>query len=80
MITCLGLIVGIVENNIRVAILEQCANFLKVYTHLLALKVSFRIDGEVYATLIDYYTKDDKLWVLFRMHDGYSACVSVQTN
>lgn len=77
MITCLGLIVGVVTSDKRGEILNQCARFLDKYRHLLDLaEVNFEIDGKVYATLYDYhYFGADELGrtfgVLFKMYDGF---------
>lgn len=57
MITCLGLIVGIVDSCNRVDILRKCAEHVLKY-HL-SKGVFFEIDGEIYAYLADTHTWSD---------------------
>ena len=79
MITCLGLIVGVVMSTNRREVLEQCARFLNTHRYLLDSHVEFEIDKEVYATVYATHDFDDGyLGVLFRMYDGCTDCVQVE--
>lgn len=71
MITCLGLIVGVVDSTSRQDVLNKCAEFLSTHRYLLDKNVDFEIDREVYATVIDTYEYPDGVFgALFRMYDG----------
>jgi hypothetical protein len=71
MITCLGLVVGVVTSTDRREVLEQCARFLHNH-HILNTRVEFEIDKEVYATIYDTeYFDDGYFGVLFKMYDGF---------
>ena len=70
MITCLGLIVGVVENASRTDVLRQCAKFLQSHKYLIGISVEFEIDRQVYATVLDTHNFDDGFGVLFKMYDG----------
>lgn len=71
MITCKGLIVGVVKNANRQDVLNQCASFLKNHKNL-GYCAQFEIDNMVYATSIDV-CEDDDYSVLFRLHNGSVA-------
>lgn len=74
MITCLGLVVGIVDSAIRQDVLNQCAEFLNTHRYLVGLNVEFEINREVYCTVIDTCEySDGKFGVLFRMYDGQTT-------
>ncbi len=77
MITCLGLIVGIVESASREDVLCQCAKFLKTHQYLNGLEVEFEIDRQVYATALDTHNFDDEFGVLFKTYDGGIMVVMV---
>lgn len=69
MITCMGLIVGIVESQYTQDVLNQCAVWLKKYPHLLDLYPKFIIDGTVYFTVIDSFIENNEVFILCRMYD-----------
>ena len=72
MITCMGLIVGVVESTNRQDVLNQCAKFLRKYPHLQGIcGLQFEIDNQMYAYVYDTYEFCDGLAVLFRMYDDY---------
>ena len=78
MITCLGLIVGVVEYTKRCDVLRQCASFLNTHRYLLGKCIEFEIDRVVYATVVDTHDFDDgKFGVLFDMYDGFTDGVEV---
>ena len=72
MITCLGLIVGVVESPHTQDILNQCAKFVKKYPHLLKCGLEFVIDGLVYATVIDTHIDNGETLILCSMYDGFT--------
>ena len=74
MITCLGLVVGVVESAIRQDVLNQCAEFLRTHRYLCDKNVQFEIDREVYTTVIDTCEYPDGMFgVLFRMYNGQTT-------
>ena len=74
MITCLGLVVGLVESELRQDVLNQCAKWLKTYKHLLDLeRLNFVIDGKVYFTVIDSFIDGNEVLILCKMHDGWTS-------
>lgn len=78
MITCLGLVVGVVTSIDRRDVLRQCADFLNKHRYLLEKNVQFEIDREVYATVYDTHDFDNGYFgVLFDMYDGQPAVVQV---
>lgn len=82
MITCMGLIVGIVDSDkkdIKTDVLNQCAEFLKKHRYLTGLEnVRFEIDGFEFATMLDTRNFDDgKFGVLFRMYTGFCEVVMI---
>lgn len=73
MITCLGLVVGAVESDSPQDILNQCARWLKKYSHLLdGSDLTFVIDGYNYFTVIDSYSEDGEVFILCKMHNGWT--------
>ena len=72
MITCMGLVVGMVESASTQTTLNQCAKWLKRYKHLLDLYPQFIIDGLVYFTVIDSFIEHGEVFILCKMHDGYT--------
>ena len=73
MITCLGLIVGIIKSVNTQDVLNQCAKFLCTHKYLIDKKVDFEIEGQVYATVVDTCKyPDGKFGVLFNMYDGFT--------
>lgn len=78
MITCSGLVVGVVESIMRNDVLKQCARFLNTHRYLLGKKVSFEIDGVAYCTMVDSHDfEDGEFGVLFHMYDGFMEAVGV---
>lgn len=74
MITCLGLIVGLVDSTSRQDVLNKCAEFLSTHKYLLGKIVDFEIDRKVYATVIDTCEyPDGKFGALFSMYDGRTS-------
>jgi hypothetical protein len=74
MITCLGLVVGVVQSAIRQDVLNQCAEFLKTHRYLNGTNIEFEIDREVYATAIDTCEyPDGRFGVLFTMYNGQTT-------
>ena len=76
MITCLGLVVGVVESPVRQDVLKQCVEFLSNHMYLLGKNVEFLIDGKVYATVIDHCTTGG-FGALFEMYDGFTSCMFI---
>ena len=72
MITCMGLIVGVIENANRQDVLNQCAKFLRKYPHLQRIGLEFEIDNQMYARVYDICDEADDFGVLFKMYDGYT--------
>lgn len=71
MITCLGLIVGVVTSASRQDVLNQCTEFLKNHKYLLGSEINFEIDREVYATVKDSSEQSNgNLLILFKTYDG----------
>ena len=70
MITCMGLIVGMVESASAQDVLNKCAKFLKKYKHLLDTYPRFIIDGVEYCRVIDTHVEKGNVYVLCRMYDG----------
>lgn len=81
MITCLGLLVGVVDSPYRKDILTQCTKFMDTHEYLLELQqVPFEINGTIYATVIDTHMyKNGEFTVLFEMYDGSSEVGRVQS-
>ena len=71
MITCMGLVVGVVDSANRQDVLNKCARFLSTNRHLLDCNVSFKIDNKVYATVLDTHSNNNEFVVLFKMYDGF---------
>lgn len=63
MITCLGLMAGVVTSASKQETLNKCATFLSTHKNLLNVGVNFEIDNVVYATVIDFA-------VMFCLYDG----------
>ena len=78
MITCLGLIVGMVTSAVRQDVLNQCAEFMKKHAYLHGKVVEFEINKVVYATAFDSAMFDDgKFGVLFETYDGFTLGAEV---
>ena len=75
MITCMGLIVGVVESTNRQDVLNQCAKFLRKYPHLQMIGLEFEIDNQMYARVYDIHDEADDFGVLYKMYDG-CTCAS----
>lgn len=74
MITCLGLVVGAVKSCVREFVLNECAKFIKEHSYLIdSSHFDFEIDKQVYATVLDTYEEEGKLYVYFRMYNGSTA-------
>lgn len=69
MITCMSLVVGGVWCADRQDVLNQCTDFLKLYSYLRKKGTEFVIDGTVYAVLSDTYEIEGVLYALFNMYD-----------
>ena len=70
MITCMGLVVGLVNSVYAQDVLNQCAKWLKGYKHLLNVYPKFTIDRVEYFTVIDSLIEDGEVFILCRMYDG----------
>ena len=71
MITCMGLIVGMVQSMDRKDVLRQCVAFLVRYPHLRHRGVEFLIDNELYCTVSDTHVfEDGYLGAMFNMYNG----------
>ena len=72
MITCLGLVVGLVESANPQDVANQCAKFIKTHRYLCGLDLNFEIDGKLYATVEDTHDfEDGRFGVLLRMYTGF---------
>lgn len=69
MITCLGLVVGIVESAFPQDVLNQCAKWVKQYPHLLECDLEFIINGMVYATVKDAYIENDEVFLYCKLYN-----------
>ena len=74
MITCMGLIVGTLESvDYQYSeLMMMCAKWLKNYTHLLNSYPQFMINGKLYFTVIDSYFENERLFIMCKMHDGFT--------
>lgn len=78
MITCMGLVVGVVESAFKRDVLEQCAKFLKQYAYLQRLDVvPFEIDGQLYCTAIDTHTWEDGMFGVMFNTDTFTEVVAI---
>lgn len=78
MITCLGIVVGIVESENTTDVLKQCANFLKTHRYLNKKGVEFEIEGMIFATVVDTHNfEDGEFGVLFQKYDNFMEAVGV---
>lgn len=74
MITCLGLVVGELKSCVRQFTLNECAKFIKEHSYLISSNhFDFEIDRQVYATVLDTYEENGKLYVYFRMYNGETS-------
>ena len=72
MITCMGLMVGVVTSAVTHDVLKQCIQFLKSHRYLITSQAEFEIDGNFYAIVVDTIEDENNLWAMFLMHDGYT--------
>lgn len=70
MITCLGLMAGVVTSASKQETLNKCATFLSTHKNLLNVGVNFEIDNVVYATVIDFVEDEYDFAVMFCLYDG----------
>ena len=73
MITCLGLVVGLVESAYPQDVLNQCAKWLKRYPHLLKSGLEFIIDGMVFFSVIDSHIEDGEVLIWCELYNGRTS-------
>ena len=72
MITCLGLVVGLVESEYPQDLVNQCAKWLKNYKHLLDVPgLSFIVDGMKFFTILDTFEENGEVFIYCKLYDGF---------
>lgn len=77
MITCMGLIVGIIETANRNDLAKQCLKWLATKPHLLNAMPMFCVENVEYMQLKDYVQENNVLAGYFQFHDGDVKVVEV---
>ena len=67
MITCNGLVVGMVTSATRQDVINMCTEFIKMHKYLIG-----KFDHVVHATVIDSY-EDGGVYALYRTYDGRTS-------
>ena len=77
MITCMGLVVGIIETANRNDFARQCLKWLATKPHLLNAMPMFSVENVEYLQLKDYVQENNVLAGYFQFHDGDVKIVEV---
>lgn len=77
MITCMGLVVGVVETANRGDLAKQCLNWLATKPHLLDIAPIFCVENIEYLQLKDYIQENNVLTGYFQFYDGGIKIVEV---